>query len=48
MHSMGLEPWEPAEAQKGKQIAATFAAADEYDKRQGGSATDSSGPKSSA
>lgn len=32
MQSMGLKPWEPADAQEGKQITASFAAGDNEDK----------------
>lgn len=37
MQSMGLKPWEDNDREEGKQIAATFAAADEEDKYSNGS-----------
>lgn len=36
MQSMGLKPWEDADAKEGKQIAASFAAADKGDESQQG------------
>lgn len=37
MQSMGLKPWDDDDAVEAKQIAATFAAADEQDEKTSGS-----------